>query len=181
MPGRHHPAFFDGIDPKSSDAVEACNAGGKLPDRSQSQDKHGVARLDTCVCDPLRGGGQDVTEEEESGIREILADDDRIGVSMPDTKILSLPAGHLTVELRVAIECRARTMLGDLQGLALRLQTPGAHPAAAARDRERDHDPLPRAQPCHFCTDLLYDAHRLVAEDVTTIHERSQQLVEVQV
>jgi hypothetical protein len=68
-----------------------------------------------------------------------------------------------------------------LRGLALRLQALVAHEARAARDVERDHDPVARLEVGHLAADLLDDAHRLMAEDVALVEERSHDLVEVEI
>ena len=56
-----------------------------------------------------------------------------------------------------------------------------AHPACAAGDVERDHDPVALGDVLDVATNLLDHAHRLVAEHVTGIDERSEHLVEVKV
>ena len=51
----------------------------------------------------------------------------------------------------------------------------------AARDLERDDDPVARAQVADLAADLLDDAHRLVPEDVPGVMNGAEHLVEVQV
>src|SRR5947209_11286158 len=56
-----------------------------------------------------------------------------------------------------------------------------AHEARAAGDVERDHDALTGMDPGDAGANLLHDAHRFVAENVTLAQERAEYLVQVQV
>jgi hypothetical protein len=68
-----------------------------------------------------------------------------------------------------------------LRGFALGLEAPKAHEAVTARDVERDHHAVADLQVGYGRPDLFDNAHRLVAEDVATVEERTENLVEVQV
>ena len=76
---------------------------------------------------------------------------------------------------------RTASLITDLSRLALGEEGLVAHPAVAAGDLERDHHPVAGLEVHDVTADLLDDAHRLVAEDVTRGHERAQGLVEVQI
>lgn len=68
-----------------------------------------------------------------------------------------------------------------LSGFALRVQPLAARDAAAARDVERDHDPLARANGGHVTADLLDNPHWLVTENVTLLRKRAQNLTKMKV
>jgi hypothetical protein len=93
----------------------------------------------------------------------------RLGYSPGPTgcwRVLGLPARHLPVELGIAEQRRPHPLVAYLGRLALRLQAPVAHEAAAAGDLERDDHAVPGREVRDLGTDLLDHAHRLVAEDV---------------
>ena len=125
--------------------------------------------------------GQHVGEVDEAVVRGTLGHLDVGELRLRHAEVLRLPAGHLPVELGVAEERGAAALVADLGGLALRVETAGAHPAVPARDLEREHDAVADLEVADLAADLLDDAHRLVAEDVTAVHERAERLVEVQV
>ena len=56
-----------------------------------------------------------------------------------------------------------------------------AHEAVPAGDVERDDNPVPHGDVGDLRTDLLHDAHRLVAQDVAGFHVRAQHLIQVQI
>lgn len=57
---------------------------------------------------------------------------------MGNTQVLRLPAGHTAVQLRVAEQRSAASLLTHLGGLALGLQSTITHEALSTRDLERD-------------------------------------------
>src|SRR3712207_4325871 len=73
------------------------------------------------------------------------------------------------------------TLFRSLGGLALGLQSPLAHEAVAAGDLEGDDDTVTDREVRGPASDLLDDAHRLVAEDEPLGHDRGEDLVEVEV
>src|SRR5215217_9045009 len=75
----------------------------------------------------------------------------------------------------------AHALLAHLGGLALGLKPPLAHEAVAAGDLEGDYHPVTDREVRGPASDLLDDAHRLVAEDEPLGHERGENLVEVEV
>jgi hypothetical protein len=94
------------------------------------------------VLDCLPGRRQHIREEDEPVVREAVRHLDRQGVAERDAHVLGLPAWHLPIQLGVAEQGRARSVLANLRRLALGLQAPGAHEAAAAGDVERHHDAI---------------------------------------
>jgi hypothetical protein len=96
-------------------------------------------------------------------------------------QVLRLTAGHLAVELGVAEQGGSGVSVSILRRLALGVELALAHPAMPARDVERDHDAVALLELTDFGADLFDDAHRLVAQDVTRLDERAENLVEVQV
>lgn len=97
------------------------------------------------------------------------------------SQVLGLSAGHLSVELGEPEQRRPHALLAHLGGLTLRLEALIAHKTVAAGDLERYHHPVTGLDVGNLGTDLLYHAHRLVAEDVTLLHKRREYLVEVKV
>src|SRR5689334_7779548 len=102
-------------------------------------------------------------------------------MSLRHAQELGLAAGHLAIELRVAEQGRALVEFAYLRRLALGEQLPVAHVAVATGDVERDHDAVARLYMADPGTDLLNDAHGLVAEDVALVDEGSEHFVEVQI
>src|SRR5690606_25172357 len=103
-------------------------------------------------------------------------------------EVLRLPTRKSTREVRVAEQTRGRMthqLLRELRVpvrcLADGIEAVPARPAAAAGDRERDHDPVAGAQPLHAGTDLLDDAHRLMPEHVPLLHERIEAVIQVEI
>jgi hypothetical protein len=87
----------------------------------------------------------------------------------------------VTVELGVAEQCRTLAVLAHLRRLALRVELLIAHEARAARDGERNHDPIARAHVLHLRTHFHDPAHRLVAQYVARLHEHGQGPVQVKI
>src|SRR3954451_14281739 len=102
-------------------------------------------------------------------------------MSLGHPQVLRLRPGNLAVELRVTEQSRALTVFANLRCLALRVQATVTHEAVPADDVERDDDPVSRDDVLYVGTDLLDDAHRLVAEDVSLFHEHPEHRVKVQV
>src|SRR5699024_8038893 len=107
-----------------------------------------------------------------------------LDVSVPgvrDAQVLGLPAADAAVQLRVPEQGGTGAMRSNLGDLALRLQPAIAHVAVPARDLGGHHHPVPGRQVGDRRTDLLDDAHRLMAQDVALVHERTQHLVQVSI
>src|SRR4051794_24377955 len=100
---------------------------------------------------------------------------------MGDPDELRLTAGDAAIELGVAEEARTSALVAVLGRLALREESPVAHPAVTAGDVERDDDSVARRQVRNAGADLLDDAHELVAEDVALVQVRREHPVEVEV
>ena len=96
-------------------------------------------------------------------------------------KVLGLPARNLAVELGVAEQRGAHALVADLRRLALRVELLVAHVATAARDLERDDDPVTDRQIGHARDRPRDDAHRLVAQDVAGFMNGAEHFVEMQV
>ena len=120
----------------------------------------------------LPRGRQHVGEVDEAVVGRAFGDLDRAELRLRDAQELGLAARDLAVELGVAEQRRARAVLVDLRGLALRHQALVAHAAVPAGDVERDHDAVAGLDVRHLGADLLDDAHRLVAEDVALVDVR---------
>ena len=98
-----------------------------------------------------------------------------------DSQQFGLTAGNFAVELRVAEKRRSHPLVAHLGGFALREKFLVAHVTTAARDLERDDDPVADPKIARLGADLSDNAHGLVAEDVPGFHERPENLVEVQI
>ena len=84
----------------------------------------------------------------------------------PSTTTVPSGARQLPVQLGVAEQRRAHSLISDLCGLTLGLQTLRAHEARAAGDLERDHDPVAGLQIAHLGSGLLHDPDHLVQVQV---------------
>ena len=177
----HRAALRHGVDAEHPSAQVPSDPRAELTHRAQPDHCQGAVGRHPRVLHGLPGGGEDVAEEEVVLVRQLGAHLHQPEVGVRDPQELGLAAGDLTVELGVAQQRRTRAVLGDLRGLALRGQLLGTHGAAPAGDGERDHHAVAGAHVGDLCTDLLDDAHRLMAYDVTGGHERAEHLVEVEV
>ena len=70
-------------------------------------------------------------------------------------------------------------MLNVLRGFTLCEQSAAAHPACATRDVERNDDPVSGLNMGDFWSDLFDHAHGFVSQDVASLKEGSEHLVEV--
>jgi hypothetical protein len=102
-------------------------------------------------------------------------------VGLRNAQKLCLRAGHVAVEPGVAEERGTLALAANLSRLALREELPLAHPAVAADDVERNHDPVTGRDLLDRFADLLDDAHRLVPEDVAFGHEHAEHRVEMEI
>jgi len=96
------------------------DAGAHLPDRAETDDRAGTARLDVRVLHCLPGGADDVGEEQEPLVRVLVRHLDRAKLRLGHPQVLRLRAGHRAVQRGVAEQPGALVLLGDLRGLTLR-------------------------------------------------------------
>ncbi len=155
--------------------------GAHLPDRPEADHCARAAGLDVGVLHRLPGSGEHVGQEQEPLVGVLVRHLDRPELGLRHPQQLRLRAGHRPVQGGVAEQPRALALLGDLGGLALREETAGAHPAVPAGDVERDDHPVAGLDVADLGSDLLHDAHRLVAEDVTGREVHPEYVVQVQV
>ncbi len=177
----HRSALGLGLDREDAIPQVHADAGGELSDRPQPHHRQGSPFGDVRVLHALPGGGDDVAEEEVAVVGQVVADADVVVVGQRHAQVFGLTTGDLPVELRVSEERRSAAVLPHLRRLALRLQTPAAHEAVAARDVERDDDAVADGEVRHGRSHLDDDAHRLVPEHVALVDERSEEFVQVQV
>jgi hypothetical protein len=178
----HGDPLGHGVD--AEDLLDAQVAGepdGHLADRPEAQDGERRARADVREHHALPGRGQHVGQEQEALVRRAVRHLDRPELRLRDPQQLGLRPGHVAVQLGVAEQGGAGAVLAVLRRLALGVERLVAHPARAARDVERDDDPVAHRHLGHLAADGHDPAHRLVAEDVTGLHQRRQRPVEVQV
>jgi len=157
------------------------DAGAHRPDRAETDDRAGTARLDVRVLQCLPGGADDVGEEQEPLVRVLVRHLDRTELRLGHPQVLRLRAGHRAVQRGVAEQPGALVLLGDLRGLTLREVAPGAHPAVPAGDVERDDDAVAGPDVADLGAHVLHDAHRLMTEDVTRLQVHAQHVVQVQI
>src|SRR5690606_624884 len=141
----------------------------ELADRARAPHRHRVTGLYPGVFRSHPSRREDVGKEEHLFVAQVGVDADRTDVGVGYAEVLRLPTRKSTREVRVAEQTRGRMthqLLRELRVpvrcLADGIEAVPARPAAAAGDRERDHDPVAGAQPLHAGTDLLDDAHRLM-------------------
>lgn len=169
------------VDGDHSRAFVLCDARCHVSDGPEAEDGHRSPVGNCRVFDRLPCGGQHIGEVHESRIRRALRHFDVRELCLRDAKVLGLTAGDLTVELGEAEQCCAHSLFANLGGLALGVQARIAHVAVPAGDLERnDHSVSDCQIPC-LRADFLDDAHRLVAEDVTFVHEGTECFVQMQV
>ena len=132
----------DEIDADHALAAMLGDPGGHIPDRTEAEHDQRPTIGHVGVLNALPGGRQHVGEEHEPIVRRSFGHLDRQEVAERDAQQLGLSAGDLPVELGVAEQRRARAVLVHLGRLALGMQVVAAHPAVAAGDVERDHDPV---------------------------------------
>ncbi len=181
VPGGHGAALGNRVDGQHAVPTGAGDTGGELADRAEPEHDDGAVGGDVGVLDPLPCRGQDVAEEQVAIVGQGAADLHVVVVRQRHAQILGLPTWHLPVQLRIPEQGGAAAVLAHLRRLALRLQTPPAEPAGAARDVERDDDAVAGGQVLDRGADLDDLAHRLVTEDVASVDERAEQLVEMQI
>lgn len=169
-----HPEHLSG-------AAHLGDPAGHVTDRPEAEHGDAAAFRDARVLDRLPGGGQYVGEVHETVVGRPVRDLDRAELRLRHAQVLGLGARHRAVQTGVAEQGGAHALTGHLGRLALRRQPGQAHPAVAAGDLERHHDPVARGEVRDPGADLLDDAHRFVSEDVARCHERCEHLVQVQI
>src|SRR5690606_29467623 len=105
------PALRHEVDPENAVAAVAADAGDELADRPEADYEQGAARGDVGVFDALPRGGQDVAEVQVAFVGQVAVDLHGVEVGERNPKPLGLTAGHLAVQLGVAVETRAGTVL----------------------------------------------------------------------
>ncbi len=170
---------IDGDD--SVGAAVSRDPAGHVADRPEAEHRDAAAGRNRRVLDGLPRCRQDVGEVDEAIIDGAGGNLDRPVSGVRNTQILSLSTSHGPVELRVAEQRRARPVLSDLGRLTLRLQASVAHEARPARDLEGHDDPITWVQTVDLAPHLLDDSHRLMPEHIALAHERSKDLVQVQI
>ncbi|PSK62863.1 hypothetical protein B0E53_05229 [Micromonospora sp. MH33] len=182
VPAGHLQPLRHQVEPDHPAGAEVPpDPGAELPDRAEAEHGQGAAGRGVRVLHRLPGGGQDVGEVEPALVGAGLRDLDRAELGLGHPQVLGLPARDGAVERGVAEQRGALALAGHLGGLALGVELAVAHPARAAGDGEGDDHPVAGPEPGHPGPDLLDDAHRLVAEDVTGLQVRPEHLVQVQV
>ena len=169
------------VDPDHPVPAVLGDPGRHVADRAEAEHRDAPAVRDAGVLDGLPAGRQDVGEVDVALVGPVLGHLDVGVLRLGHAQVLRLPAGHRSVEVRVAEQRGAHALLAHLRGLALGLQILLAHVAVPAGDLEGDHDAVAGREVRDRAAHLLDDAHRLVAEHVALVHERPQDLVEVQV
>ena len=91
------------------------------------------------------------------------------------------PPGTCAIELGVAEQRGTHPLIADLRGLTLSEQLLITHVATAARNLEGDHHSVANGEIGYLRADLADDSHRLVAEDVSGVHEGTEHLIEMKV
>ena len=152
-----------------------------VADRPEAQHDHGPAGRHVRILDRLPRGRQHIGQVDVPLVGRALRHLDVGEVGVRHTQILGLAARDLPVHLRVPEQRRAGAVVAHLRRLALRVELLIAHEAVAARDLERDDDPVARLDRGDLVADFLDDAHRLVPEHVAGVHERPEHFVEVQI
>jgi uncharacterized protein (TIGR03086 family) len=175
------PSLGHRVDAEHPQPLVDTHPRGHVADRAGAEHQQRAALGDVGVPQRLPRGRQHVGEEQEPVVRGAVRHLDRREVRERHPEVLRLTAGDVPVELAVAEEAGAGAVLVVLRGLALAVELAVAHPAGAAGDVERDDDAVTDLQLRDGAADLLDDPHRLVADDVTGLHERRQRLVEMQV
>jgi hypothetical protein len=157
------------------------DASGHVADRAKSEHRHAPAVRDAGVLHGLPGRWEHIGEVHEALVGRSVRELDVRVLRLGHAQVLCLPAVLAPVELRVAEEHGAHSLLADLGRLALGLEALVAHEAVATGDLERDYHAVAGRQLAHLCADLLHHAHRLVPQDRSLLDEWAEQLVEVQI
>jgi hypothetical protein len=157
------------------------DAGRHIADRAQAQHCHRAAVWNVGIGDRLPGCRQNVGEVHEPRIRRPVRDFDVGELGLRDAKQLRLAAGNLAIKLGVAEQRCTHPLVADLRCLTLSEQLLITHIASAAGNLEGDHHSVANGEIGYLRADLADDSHRLVAEDVSGVHEGTEHLIEMQV
>ena len=155
------------------------DARAHLTHRAESENRHTATLRDIGIRYRLPGGRQHVREVHEALIGRILWHLYRHILRLRDAQVLCLPARHLSVELGEPEQLRSQSLPAYLQGFALRLEAPIAHPAVPTADSEGYHYAVSGLYVRDVLADLFDYAHGLVSKDVTLTHEHSEHLVKL--
>ena len=173
--------LVDQVDTDHPDVPVMCDPAGHRADRAEAEHQQRAALGHLRVFDGLPCGRQHIGQIHVALVGTLVGHLDVGVLRLGHPQVLSLPAGHLAVELGVAEQGGARALIAVLRGLALALQPLAAHEAVPAADVERDHHPIACREILDVASDFLDDTHGLVAEDVARAHERPEHLVQVKV
>src|SRR5205823_7789644 len=110
------------------------NARAHLADWAESKDGDTASVRNVRELDGLPGRRQHVGEEQEPLVGRAFRNFDWSEVRLRHAQVFRLPAGHLTVQLRISEQRATGLLLTHLGCFALSKQLLLAHPAASARD-----------------------------------------------
>ena len=171
----------DAVDADDPQAPVQRDAARHVTDGPEPEHDQRAAVGHVGVLHGLPRGGEHVGQVHEALVGRTVRNLDVCELRLGHTQQLGLSTRHLPVQLRVAEQRRTHALVAHLCGLALGVEQPVAHVAVAAGDLEGHDHPVAHREIAGLAAHLLHDAHGLVSEDVSLLHERAERLVQVQV